>query len=188
MRIGIYPGSFNPVHKGHIKIVRESIKQKLVDSVLIVPTGSYWDKSNLADLNHRINMLKLYETKKIIIETKLNITKSTYELMKLLENKYPNDELCLILGGDNLLKFEDWIEYKKLLEYPFVIIKRDEYDEKFVIKRMKKFKKDNYSILKIDNLEDSSTEIRNSLNGSDVKLNFLDKKVYKYIKENNLYQ
>ena len=94
----------------------------------------------------------------------------------------------LKVGGDNLLKFEDWIEYKKLLEYPFVVIKRDEYNEEFVLKRMKDFNKENYSVLNIDNLEDSSTEIRESINNGDSKPAFLDKRVFDYIKKNNLYQ
>ena len=102
MRIGIYPGSFNPVHNGHIKIAITSVKQKLVDEVLIVPTGSYWNKNNLVDLNHRINMLRIFESDTLIIETEYNITNSTYELFELLKNRYVDDELYLILGGDFL--------------------------------------------------------------------------------------
>ena len=187
MRIGIYPGSFNPVHNGHIKIAITSVKQKLVDEVLIVPTGSYWNKNNLVDLNHRINMLKIFESDTLKIETEYNITKSTYELFELLKKRYVDDELYLILGGDNLLKFEDWIEYRKMLEYPFVVVKRDEYDDSFIIRRMEEFNKDNYSILDIDSLEDSSTEIRESI-CENCDSDFLDDRVYEYIRNNNLYK
>ena len=58
MKIGLYIGSFNPVHKEHIKVVQKILKE-YVDKVLIVPTLSYWDKKILTDINHRINMLKL---------------------------------------------------------------------------------------------------------------------------------
>ena len=187
MRIGIYPGSFNPVHKGHIQIANESVKQNLVDEVLIVPTGSYWNKNNLIDLSYRINMLRIFESDTLIIETEYNITNSTYELFELLKNRYVDDELYLILGGDNLLKFEDWIEYKKMLEYPFVIVKRDEYDESFIIRRMKELNKDNYYILDINNLEDSSTEIRESIS-ENCDSDYLDDRVYEYIRNNNLYK
>lgn len=187
MRIGIYPGSFNPVHKGHIKIAKASVKQNLVDEVLIVPTGSYWNKNDLVDLSHRINMLKLFESDTLKIETEFNITNSTYELFELLKNRFIDDELYLILGGDNLLKFENWIEYRKMLEYPFVVVKRDEYDESFIIRRMEELNKENYFILDIDNLEDSSSEIRESIsNNSDS--DYLDDRVYEYIKDNNLYE
>ena len=47
MKIGIFVGSFNPVHKGHIKIVKHLLTKKYLDKVLIVPTGNYWNKNNL---------------------------------------------------------------------------------------------------------------------------------------------
>ena len=117
MKIGIYCGSFSPVHKGHIKIVKEILKSKLVDKVLLIPTKAYWDKKISISLKHRTNMLKLYENKKIIVEEKLSNTKCTYEVFTKAEKKYKNDELYLIVGADNLPEFEKWIEYKKLLEY-----------------------------------------------------------------------
>ena len=60
MKIGVYVGSFNPVHVGHIKIVNHLLVNYL-DKVIIVPTGNYWNKNNLVDINHRISMLKFYE-------------------------------------------------------------------------------------------------------------------------------
>ena len=50
MKIGVYVGSFNPVHKGHIKIVNHLIKNKYVDKVLVIPTGNYWDKNDLLSI------------------------------------------------------------------------------------------------------------------------------------------
>ena len=57
MKIGIYVGSFNPPHKGHIKIVNHLINNYL-DKVIIIPTGNYWDKLDLVSINDRINMIK----------------------------------------------------------------------------------------------------------------------------------
>ena len=45
MRLGVYVGSFNPVHKGHIKIINYLLNNVL-DKVLVIPTGNYWDKNN----------------------------------------------------------------------------------------------------------------------------------------------
>ena len=56
MKIGVYVGSFNPVHKGHIKIVRHLLKYFL-DKVIVVATQNYWDKKNLINLNDRITIL-----------------------------------------------------------------------------------------------------------------------------------
>ena len=65
MKIAVYVGSFNPVHKSHIKVVNLVLKN-YVDKVIIVPTLAYWDKKNLIDIKDRINMLKFYENEKII--------------------------------------------------------------------------------------------------------------------------
>ncbi|MDO5440540.1 MAG: nicotinate (nicotinamide) nucleotide adenylyltransferase [Erysipelotrichaceae bacterium] len=182
MKIGIYSGSFAPVHKGHIKIVREVLKSKSVDKVLIVPTKEYWDKKINYSLKDRINMLKLYETKHIEIDTKLNNTNGTYELLSKYQSKHPNDEFYLILGADNLTQFEKWINYRKLLEYPFIIIKRDKQGCSYIKKRMKELNKTNYIILDIPNIEISSTFIRENINNPKLLRNKIDPRVYNYIK------
>ena len=66
MKIGVYVGSFNPVHKGHIQIVNELLND--LDKVIIVPTGNYWNKNDLVDINHRINMWKFYQNEKMVYE------------------------------------------------------------------------------------------------------------------------
>ena len=55
MKIGVYVGSFNPVHKGHIKIANYIVDNNLVDKLLIIPTQNYWGKNNLISLQDRIN-------------------------------------------------------------------------------------------------------------------------------------
>lgn len=186
MKIGIYSGSFAPVHKGHIKIVRETLKSKFVDKVLIVPTKEYWDKKIKYSLKDRINMLKLYETKKIEVETKLNNTNGTYELFTKYQKKHPSDELYLILGTDNLVKFENWINYQKLLEYPFIIVKRDKQGNKYIKQRMKELNKKNYTILDIPTMDISSTYIRENLDKPKNLKGLIDPKVYNYIKNSHI--
>ena len=187
MKIGIYCGSFSPVHKGHIKIVKEIIKQEIVDKVLIIPTGSYWDKNNLMPLEHRISMLKYYENKHIEVETKLNDVYPTYKLMEELEKRYPDDEFYLILGADNLLEFDKWVEYKKLLEYPFIIIKRNDLNEEKIDDIMKSFNKTNYVILNMDTIDISSTQINKQYRENKTfDSNYIDDFVSSYIIKNNL--
>ena len=181
MRIGIYCGSFNPVHKGHIKIAKACLSQKAVDRVLIIPTGNYWDKQNLMPVANRIEMLKIYENDQIKIDTVHNDIQYTYELFRTLQEENPDDQLCLIIGGDNLPTFDRWKEYRELLEYEFVIIPRDEVNSWAVKRIMKKFGKTNYRILKLRNIPISSTHIRNNLEDYTSLRKELNRKVYDYL-------
>ena len=95
MKIAVYVGSFNPVHKGHIKVVKKILKE-YVDKVIIVPTMSYWNKNNLISISDRINMLKLYETKDIVIDTKNNNYEFTYQVLRNIQKEYKNDKMFLI--------------------------------------------------------------------------------------------
>lgn len=188
MKIGIYPGSFDPIHNGHIKIVNKILEDKIVDIVLIVPTGNYWDKNIVASLNDRINMAKLFQSNKIIIEEKDNEIKATYDFIKVKKCQYKNDEFWLIIGGDNLEYLHKWVNYMKLIDYPFIVIKRDGFDEKYIQKKFKSLNKRNYVVLDIPNIDISSTYIRENINLEDKVKDIIDAKVFEYIKIHKLYK
>lgn len=185
MRVGIYCGSFAPIHKGHITIVEEILKRDLVDKVLIVPTISYWDKKIIIPLKDRINMCKLYATSSIEIEEELNEVSCSYEGFTKYQEKHPNDELFLILGADNLLKFESWVNYQEMLKYTFIIVKRDDLDGDYINNRMKEFNKNNYFVLDIPTIDISSTYIRENINHPELLKDKIDQKIYDYLK--NIY-
>ena len=181
MRIGIYCGSFNPVHKGHIRIVNECLDQSLVDVVFIVPTGSYWDKNNLMDINKRVSLLRYYEDRRIRIADQYSEFPYTYQIFEKLEEDYPYDEKVLILGADNIEKFDEWREYRYLLKYDFIIIRRDDLDDGYIGKRMKELGKENYQILDIPNIDISSTFIRENLDDYDKIKDLIDPHVYQFL-------
>lgn len=188
MKIGIYVGSFNPPHKGHLKIVNHLINNYL-DKVIIIPTGNYWDKLDLVSINDRINMLKYYENENIIIDAKNNNIEYTYQILEKLSKENNEDELYLIIGADNIINFDKWKNYQDILKYNLIILNRSNID---IIKYLYKLnKKDKYIIVNdLPNIDISSTMIRNKIKEQDTKniLELIDENVYEYIEKNNLYR
>lgn len=187
MKIGIYPGSFDPIHLGHIKIVNEILNRKIVDKVLIVPTGDYWNKNVNASLEDRINMAKLFSSDKILVEETDNSIRATYDFLRLKESQFKDAELWLILGGDNIENLHRWINFMKLIKYPFIVIKRDGFNKSYIEKRFSGMNKRNYEILDIPNIDISSTYIRENINSDNDLNDVIDPKVLEYIRKNHLY-
>ncbi len=178
MRIGVFVGSFNPVHNGHIKVVNYLLDNCYVDKVIMLPTPNYWDKNNLLDVNKRVEMLKFFENDKIKVDDKNNRYQYTYQVLLSLEKEYPNDELYLIIGSDNIKKLHMWDNINTLLRFKVIILRRDTIERNEYLKEYEK------NFIYIDNFENinvSSTEIRKG------NYNNLDERVKNYIIENKLY-
>ena len=180
MNIGVYVGSFNPPHKGHIYVVNYLLDNKVVNKVLIVPTGNYWDKQNLVDLKDRINMLKTYENENILIDTVNNEYPYTYQLMRKLKIDYPNDTLFLVMGADNIISFDKWKNYEELLQGNIIIMNRDSIN---IHEYLKNYPEGHFIVLKdFHPIDISSTEIRNNPDNE-----YIDEEVKEYIKKHDLY-
>lgn len=183
MKLGIYVGSFNPVHIGHKYIINYLLNNNYLDKIIVIPTGNYWDKQDLINIRDRINMLKNYQNENIIINDKLNNLEYTYEILESLKQEYRNSELYLIIGADNIPKFHLWKNVDKILENKVIVLNRDNID---IDKYINKFeKKDNFIVVRdFERIDISSTSIRKNI---EKNKELLDKEVYKYIKDNNLY-
>lgn len=181
MKLGVYVGSFNPVHKGHIKVANYLIKNKIVDKVLLLATPNYWNKQDLLDIKDRVNMLKYFETKDIIVDDIHNNHVYTYEILRDLKKVYKNDELYLVMGSDNLEKFHLWKNIDEILLNKVIVLNRNNIN---INKYLVKYNKDNFIIIdNFDFVDISSTEIRNNINNK-----YLDKMVKEYIINNRLYE
>ena len=183
MKLGIYVGSFNPVHKGHKYIIDYLLNSNILDKVIVITTGNYWDKQDLINIRDRINMFKFYESDKVIVNDTLNNIKYTYEIINALKKEYKNDKLYLIIGADNIPKFHLWKNVKDILKNKVIVLNRNDIDvEKYINEFIEK---DNFIIIKdFKRVDISSTQIRNNL---EENKELLDEKVYKYIKDYNLY-
>ena len=193
MKIGIFGGGFNPPHKMHKKIALELIKKHYVDKVIFVPTGNkYKYKNNLLSDNIRLEMLKLmcidneklevsdYELKEQVVYT--------YETLDYFKNKYKDDEIYFICGTDNLSYIDKWKKGEYILSNnKILVIKRNTDDINTLLNKYKDYK-DNIIVTDIKENEISSTKIREMIYNNKRAEVYLDKKVYLYIKENNLYK
>ena len=181
MKIGIFIGSFNPPHLGHLDIIKYLLNKKYVDKILIVPTKNYWNKTNLIDINKRIAMLKFYENDNIKVDTSNNNYQYTYQLMRKLKKEYSNDELYLIIGADNIINFKKWKNYEELLTYNIIIMTRNNID----ILKYTSHLTGKFTVINDYNFTDiSSTKIRNNLF---LNKKYLQEEIYHYIIENKLY-
>ena len=180
MKLGIYVGSFNPPHKGHLRVAEYLLESGIVDKVIIIPTPNYWNKNDLVDVDKRTQMLKFFENENIIIDNINNRYPYTYQVLESLKKEYKDNQLYLIIGSDNLEKFHLWKNIDKILKYKIIVLRRGNDD---INKYLEKLGKENFILINdFPFINVSSTEIRNNLDNE-----YLDERVRCYIKKHNLY-
>lgn len=186
MKVGVYVGSFDPIHKGHLGVINHLLCAKYVDKIIVVPGNSYWDKKLKVDLNTRIKMLRNFECENIIIDDRHNSLDYTYQVLQALQNENEEYDLHLIMGDDLLVSLDKWKHLEELLKFKIIVMKRneskvkvDKYNENknFIIV-------EDYNVLNI-----SSTYIRENLYrlSKCEMCELLDEKTYDIIIENGLY-
>lgn len=196
MKIGIYGGSFNPVHNGHINLCTQCQKIYGFEKIIFIPTNISPFKQNydIVTFEDRLNMLRLATSNEISfevsdIESKIGGVSYTYNTILKL-NKH-SDELYLIVGSDMLEIFYKWYKSKELLTLVTLVVgarNNNEYETLVGIKKQNYNNNNKIEIAKINAYEISSTEIRTAIsNGISVE-NHLNSKVLDYIKGNNLYR
>lgn len=182
MRLGVYVGSFDPVHNGHISVMDYLIDNNYLDKIVILPTKNYWDKKGLSDIDKRLEMLKMIKRDYLIVDGVNNKYDYTYQILESLKKEYPYDDLYLIIGADNIISFDKWMKVDEIIENnKIIVLNRDNID---IRKYVSKFKgQSNFIIIKdYPYVNISSTKLRNKLDK-----NYLPLKIYNFIKANKLY-
>lgn len=191
MKIAIYIGSFNPIHLMHEKIVKDLLTNNFMDKVIVIPTGdNYHLKNNLVSFKDRFNMLTLaFNNENIIIsDIEQKEYHYTYQNISILKEKYPNDELYLVIGADNLFELNTWKNYTYLLDTCFFIVygRNDLNIDSYINNNFTNYKRK--FIIKEQIGELSSTIIRNSIKENKNIDNYISKPIKEYILKNNLYK
>lgn len=133
MKIGIFGGSFNPIHNEHLFLAEVSVEKLNLDKVLFIPTYKplYKEVDSSASYHDRAEMVRLAISNKkeyelSMIDFELNKNSYTYFTLLALREKFPNDELFFLMGKDSYLSFCTWYKWKKLIDLAtFVVIERD---------------------------------------------------------------
>jgi len=184
-KIGIFGGSFNPIHMGHIKMANLAIKKLDLDRLYIVPLGipSHRGSNNLVSGYDRMNMIKLIclKYKKFYpCDYEINSKEVSYTydtLLKIIE-KHPNSPIYEIIGEDSAEYLTSWKNYEEMIHLcKFVFFKRKGYSSNA----------DGLLTIEAPLFNISSTLIREKIKNNESLENYLTPEVEKYIKKNKLY-
>lgn len=124
-RTGVYGGTFNPIHRGHVHILREFIARLSLERVLLIPAGvpPHKQARHLAAARDRVAMCKLAaeEVTEAVVEVstiELDRPGKSYtsDTLAALKERYPQDEFFLLMGEDMFLTVDRWHEAGKIME------------------------------------------------------------------------
>ncbi|MBN4072405.1 nicotinate-nucleotide adenylyltransferase [Crocinitomix catalasitica] len=194
-KVGLYFGSYNPIHNGHIKIANYFVSLTDIDEVWFVvsPQNPLKAEDNLINEQHRLNMVRdaLEDHEKLrASDLEFELPKPSYTIATLneLTKRFDDRLFHIIMGEDNLRGLHLWKEYQKILDdyiiyvYPRLPDPRQELPER--------------ELMALDNiryqkhapvLDISSTSIRRALKKNENISSFVPEKVFDYIKTVNLY-
>lgn len=191
MKIGIYSGSFNPIHMGHLALANYIVEFTELDELwfLVSPQSPFKEDKDLVSEAQRFEMVKLaiedYPNLRAS-DFELSLPKPSYTITTLtsLKKMYPDYDFSLIIGADNWSVFEKWKDYLNIVE-DFAIKIYPRLGENISIPL--RFR-DKVEVMDSPIIEISSTFIRESIAEDKHIRAFLPDKVYDYILENNLYK
>lgn len=190
MKVGLFFGSFNPIHIGHLAIANYVVEYSDLDQLWLVlsPQNPLKKKKSLLNEYDRLKMveLALEDNDKIRasdIEFRMPKPSYTIDTLTYLKEQNPAYEFVLIAGADNFESFQKWKNYEEILKnYKIYVYPRPGYD-------LGEYK--NHPALKIINaplMEISSSFIRKAVQDNKDIRYFLPEKVYQYIQQMHFYK
>lgn len=191
MKIGLFPGSFNPIHIGHLLIATFMAEEFKLDKIwfLISPQNPLKDPKTLANEKERLKMVQMaincnsnFEASDI----EFNLPKPSYTIQTLdfLKQNYPNQEFALIIGEDNLNELPNWKDYNRIINENQLLV----YNRTINSENNPSITHKNILFKKLPLLDISSTMIRQRISmeknidfmvTNEVKKYLLDQKLYK---------
>lgn len=202
MKIGIFGGSFDPVHLGHLFLAADALKAAELDRVYFVPVKvqPFKQDRHAASGQDRINMLEIgfsylpnpekYEVSRYELDN--DGVSYTYLTLRAFRDSFPDADIYFILGEDSLLKIETWAESEEILKGCSLIVgQRPGYDNAEMLETIERIRA-NYGteIVLIKNrlFDISSTHIRDRVYDEDLPDELVPEKVEEYIEKHGIYR
>lgn len=188
MVIGVFGGSFNPVHNGHVALARKVVARGLADKVMMVMSPLNPLKENpgaLIDDRYRMEMLRIAcapwpELEASDIELSMPKPSYTIDTLRRLSAERPDDTFRLVIGADNWACFSKWRNPGEILrDYSPIVYPRDGWKMPDEDSGATSLRADLYPV--------SSTGIREKLSVGEPENNLLPPSVLEYIRANSLY-
>lgn len=171
MKIGLFGGTFNPIHYGHLMLLENVINELKLDKIYLLPTRVPPHKINrkIADLKDRLAMIRTFTLTNDLInisdyEYKNVKVNYTYDTLNHFKREFPEDEIFYIMGEDSFLNIETWKNYRDIIgKYNIIVFKRFN-DSKESYRKIEELK-DAKNIIFLDGIFNniSSTLIRNMI-------------------------
>lgn len=190
MKIGLFFGSFNPIHVGHMMIANYMVEYTDMEQVWFVvsPQNPLKKKETLLPQRHRLQLVKLaigddLRFKASDVEFKLSQPSYTIHTLVYLQEQYPQHQFCLIIGADNLLSLPNWKNYDQLLaNYELYVYPRPG------VVASELFNHSRVHLTKSPTIEISATFIRDAIAKKKNVRHFLPSDVYQEIIDMHFYE
>lgn len=197
MKIGLYGGTFDPIHVGHLIVMENTLNFMDLDKIIVLPSSNPPHKQNKkkTDTKIRIEMVEaaIRDNDKLVLSTfeaNDNSVIYTHQTLDYFKNKYPEHEFYYIMGEDSFMTIDSWRNYEKILNDNLVVFARTSIEEDSdLVKKVDLIKKDNSKIFLLDNLNIniSSTLIRELVKENKSIKYFVTEPVKEIIEEYHLY-
>ena len=193
---GVYGGTFDPMHKGHLKIIKESILQLGLDVLYVVVSGDSWMKKNNVvaskQQRHKMAEITLNNYAKIClvnIEVSKNSPSYSYQTLEYLKDKNKKADFYFIMGADSAMNMDKWKKPLNILcSSKIVCVPRNNIpNQNIKDKLFKIYPQAQVQFLKNIDEKISSTSIRNLIKRNKSQQEYLNKNVYTYISKNGIY-